>query len=69
EEHLKISTSAGRVIFTHDADFPRLHAKGIEHAGIAYSANQEDIGGIIRNLKLIFDVLEVEDMVNKLEYV
>ena len=28
--------SEGRVLVTHDADFLRYHAEGVEHAGIAY---------------------------------
>jgi predicted nuclease of predicted toxin-antitoxin system len=33
EAHLALATQQGRVIFTQDADFLRLHATGIEHAG------------------------------------
>jgi predicted nuclease of predicted toxin-antitoxin system len=35
EDHFVLATNQGRVIFTQDADFLRLHAAGIEHAGIA----------------------------------
>lgn len=32
----------GRVLFTHDADFLRLHAKGSEHAGTSSSCDRLD---------------------------
>ena len=36
EEQLAYSTSEGRVLFTQDADFLRLDAAGLIHAGIAF---------------------------------
>jgi len=68
-EHLKFATQSGRVIFTHDTDFLKLHAQGVGHAGIVYSSNQLDIGGNIRHLKLIHDVLSATDMTNNVEFV
>jgi len=35
EEHLARAFAEGRVIFTRDTDFLRLHDTGREHAGIA----------------------------------
>jgi predicted nuclease of predicted toxin-antitoxin system len=34
--HLAFALSEERVMVTHDDDFLRLHAEGIEHAGIAF---------------------------------
>ena len=68
-EQLKFATQAGRAIFTHDTDYLKLHSEGIEHAGIVYSPNQLDIGGNIRYLKLIHDVLDADDMANKVEFI
>src|SRR5690242_6456158 len=58
EEHLAHARSEGRVIFTQDDDFLRLHAAGMEHAGIAYAPQHTPIGEVIRGLMLIYQVLE-----------
>ena len=34
--HLVFAQSEGRVMVTHDDDFLRLHADGVEHAGIVF---------------------------------
>ena len=58
-----------RVIFTEDADFLRLHSQGESHPGIAYCHQQSrSIGQIVRGLETIWEVLEPEDMQNRLEY-
>ena len=36
EEHLILATNQGRVLFTQDDDFLRLHAQNIDHPGIVY---------------------------------
>ena len=36
EEHVRFARHGGRVVVTHDRDFLRLSAQGVEHAGIAY---------------------------------
>jgi predicted nuclease of predicted toxin-antitoxin system len=60
---------AGRVIFTSDRDFLRLHASGVPHAGLAYCHQQtRGIGEIITGLVLIWEVFEPEDMANRVEY-
>jgi uncharacterized protein with PIN domain len=69
KEHLILATNQGRVIFTQDADFLRLHATGIEHAGIAYAPQQTPVGPLVRGLMLIYQVLEPEDMYNHVEFV
>lgn len=33
-DHLAYAIEQNRVIFTQDADFLRLHAEGVDHAGI-----------------------------------
>jgi uncharacterized protein with PIN domain len=62
EEHLALALQDGRVIFTQDADFLRLHAGGIDHAGIAYARQQLSIGDVIRGLVLIYQVLDADDI-------
>ena len=68
EAHLALATGQGRVIFTQDADFLRLHATGTEHAGIVYVRQQTPIGHILRGLMLIYEVLEADDMKNRIEF-
>jgi hypothetical protein len=68
EAHLALAASDGRVIFTQDDDFLRLHATGIDHAGIAYAHQHTSIGDIIRGLMLIYQVLEPGDMQNHVEF-
>ncbi len=69
EEQLAFVTQSNRVIFSHDADFLRIHSNGVEHSGIVYTSNRGDVGEIIRNLKLIHDVLDSEEMNNHVEFI
>jgi hypothetical protein len=69
EEHLAFALSQGRVIFTQDADFPRLHAAGTHHAGIVYAPQQTPVGTVIRGLMLVVEVLDPDDMIDHLEFV
>lgn len=68
EDHLALAVSQSRVIFTQDADFLRLHAAGREHPGIVYARQQTPIGYILRGLMLIYDVLNPDDMRNRVEF-
>jgi predicted nuclease of predicted toxin-antitoxin system len=68
EEQLARAKQEGRVLFTQDADFLRLHASGIAHAGIIYANQQASTGEIIYGLMLVYQVLDSEDMVNHIEY-
>ncbi len=69
EEQLEYATQAERVIFSLASDFLRIHASGGEPAGIVYTANQEDVGRNIRHLKLIYDVMDSEEMTNHVEFI
>ncbi len=53
EKHMHHAFAEGRVIFTQDDDFLRLHAAGADHAGIVYAHQQTSIGDVIRGLMLI----------------
>ena len=50
EKHLEYAFSEGRLLFTQDEDFLKLHAAGVEHAGIVYTHQGASIGDIIRGL-------------------
>ena len=67
--HLEFIRTEGRVLFTEDADFLRTHASGQLHTGIVYCHQQtRSVGEIIRGLVLIWEVLEPEEMQNRVEY-
>ena len=68
EEQLKLAVSQGRVVFTQDNDFLRMHAAGIDHFGIVYAHQGKSIGIIIRGLVLIYEVLDQDDMKNHIEF-
>ena len=69
EQHIAFATSQNRVIFTQDRDFLRLHAAGTHHPGIAYCGKDtRSIGAIIQGLVLIWEVLEPEEMANRVEF-
>lgn len=51
EVQLAFARSQGRVLFTQDADFLRLHQAGADHLGIIYCIQgSRSIGEIIRGL-------------------
>jgi hypothetical protein len=59
----------GRVVFTQDRDFLRINAAGVPHMGIAYCPkDSKSIGEIIDSLLLIWEVLEPEEMANRVEF-
>jgi hypothetical protein len=68
EEHLRRARADGRVVFTQDDDFLRLHAAGAEHAGIVYAPVEMPIGEIIRGLMLIHELLDPEEMERHVEF-
>lgn len=68
EEHLERARVEGRVLFTQDEDFLRLHAAGVEHAGIAFASQGSSVGQIVRGLILIHQLLDSDDMTGHVEY-
>lgn len=69
-DHIAFALAEGRVIFTHDDDYLTLHARGVEHTGIAYChQHTRSIGQILSHLLLVHQVLEPEEMANRIEYV
>jgi predicted nuclease of predicted toxin-antitoxin system len=67
--HLLLAIREERVIFTQDADFLRLHAQGIEHAGIIYASQHTSVGRIVRVLVSIYQTMQVEEMRNSVRFV
>lgn len=56
EEQIVFALSQNRVIFTHDADFLRLHQQGVEHSGIVYvRQGKRLIGEIMRSLLQVYE--------------
>jgi uncharacterized protein with PIN domain len=51
-DHLLRASSLSRMLCTHDQDFLRWAAEGVEHAGIAFSRQQRaSIGAWVRELR------------------
>lgn len=68
EEHLAFARQEGRVLYTQDADFLRLHASGAQHAGIVYAPQQTSVGDAIRGLLLVAEMLGADDMKGHVEF-
>src|ERR1700733_13863750 len=57
EEHIAYCMATGRVVFTQDQDFLRLHATGMEHRGIVFCYQlSRSIGRMIASLLLIWEI-------------
>ena len=67
-DHLKLAAAQQRVILTCDADFLRMHAAGEPHHGIVFLPSSSPIGGTIRDLLVLGDILTPEDMVGHVEF-
>jgi predicted nuclease of predicted toxin-antitoxin system len=68
-DHVAFAVAEGRVIFTNDDDFLRLHDQGVAHPGIIYCHQQNrSVGEIIRALELIWEILEPDEMANRVEF-
>ena len=68
QAQLALATSQGRILFTQDADFLRLHARGIEHSGIVYAPQHTPIGDVIRGLAILHQVLSAWEMRCHIEF-
>lgn len=69
-DHVAFAMAEGRVVFTNDDDFLRLHDQAVDHPGIAYCHQQNrSVGEIIRALELIWEVLEPDELANRVEFV
>jgi len=69
EAQVMFALSQNRVVFTHDADFLRLHQRGVEHPGIVYAQQgKRSIGEILRSLLQIYESQSPESMRNHIEF-
>jgi hypothetical protein len=68
-EHMELAREDRRALSTQDADFLRLHAEGIRHAGIVYAHQGAPIGHVVRAIMLIHAVLRPEEMVDHVEFI
>jgi len=69
EEQLEHARGENRVVFTQDADFLRLHAAGARHGGVVYCHQQSrSVGEMIRGLVMLWEILDPEDMRNRVEF-
>ena len=68
-DHLAFALAEGRAVVTHDADFLRLHAAGVPHAGIAYASSGRGLGELVRGLVLLAECLTPDDMRGHVEFV
>ena len=56
-------------MFSQDTDFLRMNQSGINHCGIVFcSQGKKSFGEIIRGLVLIWELLEPEDILSKVEF-
>ncbi len=68
-EQIGFAISENRIVVTHDDDFVILHSKGITHTGITYcDQKRRSISEILNILILIWEVVEPEEMQNKIEF-
>ena len=68
-EHIQKALELGRVIVTFDNDFLKLNNEGVTHAGIAFFQDSyTSVDDMIRDLELLYQVMDAEDMFNHVEY-
>ena len=69
EAQLDFAFRERRVLVTQDADFIRLHQRGVQHAGITYfDPGRRTVGQLIAQLVLIEEVLTPEEMERQVEF-
>jgi uncharacterized protein with PIN domain len=69
EEQLDFARRARRVLVTHDTDFLRFAGVDLDHSGIAdCHKTARSLGEIIRSLILIYEILSLEEISGRVEY-
>ncbi len=68
-QHIEFALREGRVLVTHDDDFLRLHASGVEHMGLVYCHPvNSSIGEVVRGLVLIYECMTPQEMRQHVEF-
>jgi predicted nuclease of predicted toxin-antitoxin system len=68
-QQLAFAGDEGRVLVTHDADFLRLHAQGVEHAGIVFChAGRRTLRELIGGVLLLSASTPPADMQNRVVF-
>lgn len=68
--HLQRATEHGYVLCTYDQDFLKLHAEGIQHAGIVFAEQyQATIGGWVKRLVQLYKETSAEDMIGQVKFI
>jgi len=69
KQHLDFARRQGRVVVTHDADFLRPHAQGVEHAGIPFChVKNYGVRQLVRVLSRFAMSTTPEGVVHRIEY-
>ena len=69
-DHLAFALSEQRVMVTHDDDYLRLHAQGVEHAGIVYCHQDKYTPSQLQYMLRLFGACFThEEMRGRVEYV
>ena len=69
DRHLELANRLGRVLITHDPDFLRLDSQGFPHSGIVIAPEGTSISRMIAGLTLIYEIMEPDDMIGRVEYI
>ncbi|MEH2424001.1 MAG: DUF5615 family PIN-like protein [Nostoc sp.] len=70
EIQLRFIQETQRVLFTQDADFLIIASSRLDHPGITYcKKGTRSIGEIIQTLVLIYEVMTLEEIVGRVEFV
>jgi predicted nuclease of predicted toxin-antitoxin system len=69
EAHVAFALQEGRVVFTNDADFIRIHRRGVSHAGIVYSQrDKRTIGEVVDYLRLMHECMDEGEMLGRVDF-
>ncbi|HWL95119.1 MAG TPA: DUF5615 family PIN-like protein [Phycisphaerae bacterium] len=69
-DHIQFAITQARVLVTHDADFLRLDKASAGHSGIIFCPMSRcGIGGMLRSLTSIAELISSEQMSGRIEYI
>ena len=67
--HLQKATEMGRVLCTHDTDFLRLNAEGMEHTGIVFVPQyRTSVGAIVKALRELHTSTTAEEIKGQVKF-